>query len=535
VNASSVSIDAAKRTVLVTIPLDAYTTGDFTPVIATSGVSVSPGDGVAQTFFSATAYTPVEYTVTAENGAKAVWTVMVRLEPLPSDTNIGNYLNGKTGSASAPVFLPLDINLSGSGWTDLLSAINTAGDYVALDLSACDISGMTGTEGEFAPGVGTTGVGKIVSLVLPGGATSVKAGSWSDPTFENFSALTSVTGTGIESVGGFAFYECTSLETLSLPAATSIGEYAFYGRTGLETLSLPAATSIGEIAFAGCIGLETVSLPAATSIGNNAFGGCIDLRSVSLPASLTSIGVNPFSGCTGLTSITVAPGNPAYKAEGGKLLSKDGKTLIGYPSATGELAPLPGITSVGNSAFVDGTGLTSVSLPAATSIGDSAFYECTSLETVDLRAATSIGGNAFYKCTSLETMSLPAATSIGEYAFFSCTGLETVNLSAATNIGAGAFGFTGDKTLTVTLGAEVPALGREMFYIVSSPKNVTVEVPSGAAAWNGKTGTFNGANTDVNWGNGFRGGGWTTGSAFQEDGESYVNSDISLTIGTYTP
>jgi hypothetical protein len=71
-----------------------------------------------------------------------------------------------------------------------------------------------------------------------------------------------------------------------------------------------------------------------------------------------------------------------------------------------------------------------------------------------------------------------------------------------------------------------------MFFGIFSAKNVTVEVPSGAAEGSGKTGSLTGAT--VNWGNGFRGGGWDS-SAFQPYGASRVNSNINLTIETYAP
>jgi hypothetical protein len=67
----------------------------------------------------------------------------------------------------------------------------------------------------------------------------------------------------------------------------------------------------------------------------------------------------------------------------------------------------------------------------------------------------------------------------------------------------------------------------KMFMYVSS-KIVTVKVPSGEPAWNGKTGTFSGPDTTAKWGNGFRGGGWD-GSAFTMS-SSDVNSNITLTI-----
>jgi hypothetical protein len=70
-----------------------------------------------------------------------------------------------------------------------------------------------------------------------------------------------------------------------------------------------------------------------------------------------------------------------------------------------------------------------------------------------------------------------------------------------------------------------------MFDFVNSAKPVRVNVPSGAPAWSGKTGTFTGENAAENWGNAFRGKGW--------EGTNYlggtVNGNIGLTIETYTP
>jgi hypothetical protein len=72
----------------------------------------------------------------------------------------------------------------------------------------------------------STGKGKIVSLILPDVATSIKAGDFSNPTFKKFYALKTVTGGTVTSVGEWAFARCNALETMSLPAATSIGNYA---------------------------------------------------------------------------------------------------------------------------------------------------------------------------------------------------------------------------------------------------------------------------------------------------------------------
>ena len=581
------------------------------------------------------------------------------------------------GSADAPVPLPVNINLAdtgGNGWLALLSAIKRARKYVALDLSASTISGMTATAGEFDPDADDTDERYVVSLVLPDGATGVKAGSdYNRATFRYFTALKSVAGAGVTSVGINAFSGCAALTTASFPKATSIGINAFSGCTGLtslsfpkaisigaaafrsctaltslsfpkaasvginafsgctgltaaslsaatdigewafsdctklSTVSLPNAASVGDGAFSKCTGLTSVSLPAATSIGDFAFSGCTGLGSVSLPAGLTSIGTNPFAGCVNLSAITVDSGNTAYKAESGRLLSKGGKILIAYPSAAGALT-LDGITSVGKYAFSDCTKLSTVSLPNAASVGDGAFSKCTGLTSVSLLKATSIGawafsgctglgsvslpagltsignnpfagcvnlsaitvdsGNAAYKaengrllskdgktliaypsaagrvtlngitsigaaafsgCTGLTSVSLPEATSIGAAAFRSCTGLETVSFPQATSVGNYAFAATGTRALAVTLGDAVPALGAWMFHNVGF-KPVTVRVPSGAEAWTGKTGSFIRYNTADKWGNGFRGGGWNGGGVMRN---ANINSDIHLTVTTY--
>jgi hypothetical protein len=353
---------------------------------------------------------------------------------LTAISEVEAYLDHTAGGGKAnPVSLPVNLALGSGGWDALLFALNTAGEYVALDISDSTITGMSGTAGEFDPGTTNTGEKYIVSLALPSTATSIKAGTqdnfFSEPTFKNFTSLTSVSGIGVTAVGEYAFNHCASLAELSLPAATSIGDFAFYYCTSLAELSLPAVVSIGNTAFVGCTSLIEVSLPVVTSIGffafshctslselslpvvtsigNGAFDDCRSLTTVSLPASLTTIGSNPFAYCRNLTTITVDPGNTAFKTQGGMLLNKAGTTLLAYPTASGMVA-LDSVTAIGSYAFYGCRSLTEVNLPAAVSIGEFAFVECMSLTGVNLPAATSIGNHAFYDCTSLAEISLPA-------------------------------------------------------------------------------------------------------------------------------
>jgi hypothetical protein len=86
----------------------------------------------------------------------------------------------------------------------------------------------------------------------------------SNPTFKHFTALKSVSGANIGTVGALAFLNCYSLTSVTFNSATSIGYAAFAICTGLTTVSLPAATSIGSYAFHGTgTGSLTLTLGSA--------------------------------------------------------------------------------------------------------------------------------------------------------------------------------------------------------------------------------------------------------------------------------
>lgn len=97
------------------------------------------------------------------------------------------------------------------------------------------------------------------------------------------------------------------------------------------------------------------------------------------------------------------------------------------------------VITVGDSAFYNCNGLTSVSFPACTSIGYSAFAYCSSLTTANFPVCTSINSYAFQGCSSLTTVSFPVCTSIGWYAFQSCSSLTSANFPVCETILAGAF------------------------------------------------------------------------------------------------
>ena len=65
---------------------------------------------------------------------------------------------------------------------------------------------------------------------------------------------------------------------------------------------------------------------------------------------------------------------------------------------------------------------------SVTSIGEGAFCNCTGLTSVTIpNSVTSIGGSAFTMCTGLTSVTIPnSVTSIGRGAFYSCSNLTSV-------------------------------------------------------------------------------------------------------------
>jgi hypothetical protein len=100
------------------------------------------------------------------------------------------------------------------------------------------------------------------------------------------------TGTIIESNGN-AFYQCSILETVILPALAEVLINDFYFCTKLRNVQLPSVTAVGEYAFFGAFNTAdspmTLNLPLCTSYGANAFlqsdgfGGYVGTTDVDSP------------------------------------------------------------------------------------------------------------------------------------------------------------------------------------------------------------------------------------------------------------
>ena len=263
-------------------------------------------------------------------------------------------------------------------------------------------------------------------------------------------------------------------------------------RKSIEEVDIGSAvTSIGDDAFCNCSGLTSVTIPnSVTSIGGGACGGCSRLTNVTIGAGVTSIGFGAFSNCNDSLYDT-------NSISGVKLV--DG-WAVDYTGSLSRDLNLIGIRGIGDSAFKDCSGLTSVTIPnSVTSIGSCAFQNCRGLTSVTIPSSvTSIGKGAFDNCRGLTSVTIPdGVTSIGAYAFYNCRGLTSVTIgNSVKSIGSYAFYYCDSLTSVIFEGDE-PTLGTNAFTNVyvfcKAYVNGTLpgwsQYPNGSN-WNGLTITY---------------------------------------------
>ena len=165
--------------------------------------------------------------------------------------------------------------------------------------------------------------------------------------------------------------------------------------------------------------------------------------------SVTSIGERAFFECSGLTSVTIP-----------NSVTSIGDGAFAYCSGLTSLIIGDSVTSIGDCAFAQCSGLTSLTIGnSVASIGDNAFEYCSGLTSVTIpNSVTSIGNSAFTDCSALTSLTIgDSVTLIGGWAFYHCSGLTSLTIpSSVTSIGDNAFGYcSGLTSITVSSGNNV--------------------------------------------------------------------------------
>ena len=153
-------------------------------------------------------------------------------------------------------------------------------------------------------------------------------------------------------------------------------------------------------------------------------------------------------------------------------------STVVIPSTVVNNGTIYSVTSIGEWAFSECSGLTSIEIPnSVTSIGYGAFSGCSGLTAVEIPSSvTSIGVEAFHGCSSLTAIQIPSSvTSIGGWAFRGCSGLTSVEIpNSVTSISDYTF-YGCERLHSVTIGAGVLSIDRYAFgdrYPYDRPRKV---------------------------------------------------------------
>lgn len=180
--------------------------------------------------------------------------------------------------------------------------------------------------------------------------------------------------------------------------------------------------------------------------------------------------------------------------------------VANIPSTVTNASVTYDVKSIGDSAFYNCTGLTSVNIPnSILSIGNFSFYTCTGLTTVDIpNSVTSIGSNAFFICNALSSINIPSSvtfidqaafgltaltsvtlpnsiTAIANHTFYNCVSLASVSIpSSVTSIGN--FAFYGCGLTSVTVDWSNPLIIAPQVFEAVTLSGVTLIVPAGTTS-----------------------------------------------------
>ncbi len=170
---------------------------------------------------------------------------------------------------------------------------------------------------------------------------------------------------------------------------------------------------------------------------------------------VTSIGNHAFENCRGLTSVIIP--NSVTSIGSDAFFGCNGLTSVNIPNT---------VTYIGDSAFRGCNGLTSVIIPkSVTRINDFTFYDCSGLSSVIIpNSVTIIGWDIFHGCSGLTSVTIPnSVTRIGRGDFLGCSSLTSVTIpNSVTIIERDAF--SGCSSLTsVTIPNSVTSIGKTAF------------------------------------------------------------------------
>lgn len=220
----------------------------------------------------------------------------------------------------------------------------------------------------------------------------------------------------VEYLGGFSFADSNIEKLIINSKEIKFTDRVFYNCKNLKSVVINGNLTnkyfpgpgwrydgYGYCSFEGCENLESFEFYGKfINYGNSSaysaycentdevalshwFCDCKNLKEISIPKDLNTYS-HMFDGCYNLRKIDASKNpNFAVSKDGSMLLSKDKKTLLAYPSASGDVIIPDYITTFGNSAFGGNENITSITIPNnVTVIELSAFSGCKNLKIITM-------------------------------------------------------------------------------------------------------------------------------------------------------
>ncbi|MBR4753369.1 MAG: leucine-rich repeat domain-containing protein [Thermoguttaceae bacterium] len=142
---------------------------------------------------------------------------------------------------------------------------------------------------------------------------------------------------GVETIGSYAFCNCSSLTSIVLPdSVKEIAPCAFYGCDWLEDVKVSKNVErIGARAFNFCRSLKRIDFSdGVREIGAGAFAGCSSLETFVVPSGVKEIPKGTFDHCDSLKS-TIIPSS-VEKIDFLAISPVDGLTIVAPKGSPGE-------------------------------------------------------------------------------------------------------------------------------------------------------------------------------------------------------
>lgn len=225
------------------------------------------------------------------------------------------------------------------------------------------------------------------------------------------SAITEITIpdslTQVNGYGSVPFMN-SNLETVTWEGErTEIPDYLFMGASKLKQVDLENIQTIGAYAFADCTEFVPDLSETTTKMGNYAFRNCAAIKDFAIPDWMETIPDGLLMG-TGLTYVAFPD-----------TVKKIGQDAYKNCESLGYIEFSSSVTDIGNYAFYGCTALDGVDIPGTViNIGNSAFQNCENLRQLTMHKGTqNLGNSAFYNCALEEIRPSQTLRSLGDETF----------------------------------------------------------------------------------------------------------------------